>query len=206
MHVTRLLLPDFSVKVVRHTTWDSCCGRLWKKAVGCGGKPHPSSDASRGAAADDSPGRKSGVRPQTTEPSPEGDDREATTKSRTGNECGIPPLAKNAKDGAPGLLVAAATSVSRVNPNFHSGLRDYLFKGGVPPEPTTLIREHFPLKAGDKLSFDPGKGDVYEDDQLALEIAFNEPGIAEGEIVLSVLKQSRRLVQEIASYLMTLMY
>ncbi|HME36372.1 MAG TPA: hypothetical protein VKF84_14140 [Candidatus Sulfotelmatobacter sp.] len=115
-------------------------------------------------------------------------------------------MAKNAKDGAPGLLVAAATSVSRVNPNFHSGLRDYLFKGGVPPEPTTLIREHFPLKAGDKLSFDPGKGDVYEDDQLALEIAFNEPGIAEGEIVLSVLKQSRRLVQEIASYLMTLMY
>jgi hypothetical protein len=104
------------------------------------------------------------------------------------------------------LLMAAGTSVSRINPNFHSGLREYLIKGGVPPEPTTLMRDYFPLKTGDKISFNPGEGNMYGDDQFALEIAFNEPEIAEGEVILSVLKQSRRLVQQIASSLMTFMY
>lgn len=104
------------------------------------------------------------------------------------------------------LLMAAASCVSRINPKFKSGLRDYLIKGGAPPEPTTLIQDRFPLKAGDKFSFDSSKADVYEDDQFVLEIAFNEPRIAEGEVILSVLKQSRRRVQEVASYLMTFMY
>jgi hypothetical protein len=30
-HRVSLLVPVFSVKVVRHRIWDSFCGRLWKK-------------------------------------------------------------------------------------------------------------------------------------------------------------------------------
>ena len=58
VHVTRLLLPDFSVKVVRHMNWDFYWGELWKKTVLMRWRPVPP-NASRGAAADDIPGRKS---------------------------------------------------------------------------------------------------------------------------------------------------
>jgi hypothetical protein len=35
-HVASLLFLKSSGKVVRHTEWDSCCGRLWKTIVGGG--------------------------------------------------------------------------------------------------------------------------------------------------------------------------
>ena len=104
------------------------------------------------------------------------------------------------------LLTAAATCVSLVNPKFQTGLRDYLIKGGTPPEPTSLMRDRFPLKAGDKFSFDCEKPDMDEDEQFLLEIAFNEPGVSEGEVILSVHKQSRRCVQEVIGNLARFLY
>jgi hypothetical protein len=93
------------------------------------------------------------------------------------------------------LLTAASFAVSLVNPEFGAGLRDYLRNGGTIPEPTILRRE--PLKTGDKFSFDTNESDVYEEQQLLVEIAFNEPGISEGEPIITVLKESFRLVPEI---------
>jgi len=45
-----------------------------------------------------------------------------------------------------------------------------------------------------------------EDEQFFLEIAFNEPGVSEGEVILSVLKQSRRCVQEVIANLARFLY
>jgi hypothetical protein len=39
-----------------------------------------------------------------------------------------------------------------------------------------------------------------------LEIAFNEPGVAVGEVVITVLKESLRCVKEVASNLLRFMY
>jgi hypothetical protein len=104
------------------------------------------------------------------------------------------------------LLMAAGTCVSRLNPGFHSGLRDYLLQGGVPPEPATILEDRFPLKAGDKFSVEVAESDVYHEPQLLLEIAFNEPTVAKAKVVLTVLKESRRCVQEIAGNLTRFMY
>lgn len=107
------------------------------------------------------------------------------------------------------LLMAAGTSVAVVNPGFHSELRDYLIKGsigGIVPEAATLLRDRFPLKVGDTVSIDPKEPDMNENPQFLLEIAFNEPGIAEGEVAFTVLKESLHCVQEIAGNLTRFMY
>jgi len=39
-----------------------------------------------------------------------------------------------------------------------------------------------------------------------LEIAFNEPGIAEGEVILTVLKESLRCVQDVVGNLSRFLY
>jgi hypothetical protein len=90
------------------------------------------------------------------------------------------------------LLMTAGASVAVVNPGFHSELRDYLIKGsigGIVPEAATLLRDRFPLKVGDTVSIDPKEPGMNENPQFLLEIAFNEPGIAEGEVAFTVLKR-----------------
>jgi hypothetical protein len=97
------------------------------------------------------------------------------------------------------LLTAAGSCISVVNPHFHKGLRNYLKMGGVLPNPATMIPERFPLKAGDKFSINIAELDMDEEEKFFLEIAFNEPGISEGEIILTVLKESLRRVQQLVS-------
>jgi hypothetical protein len=104
------------------------------------------------------------------------------------------------------LLMAAGTCVSRINPGFHSGLRDYLLQGGVLPEPATILEDRFPLKAGDKFSIEVTESDVYHEPQLLLEIAFNEASVAKAKVIVTVLKESRRCVQQIAGDLVRFMY
>ena len=104
------------------------------------------------------------------------------------------------------LLTAAGACISTVNPHFHKGLRDYLFAGGIIPQPATVLRSRFPLKAGDKFSFDLATLDMNEDEKFLLEVAFNEPGVSEGEPILTVLHESRRRVQQVVSELLPFLY
>jgi hypothetical protein len=92
------------------------------------------------------------------------------------------------------LLMAAGTCVSRVNSGFDRGMRKYFLEGGAPPEAATIIEDRFPLKAGDKFTFNVPEADVYHEPQLFLEIAFNEPGVAKAKVVITVLKESLRFV------------
>ncbi|MGA2980640.1 MAG: hypothetical protein ABSD76_13705 [Terriglobales bacterium] len=107
------------------------------------------------------------------------------------------------------LLMAAGTSVALVNPGFHRELRDYVIRGsteGIVPEAATQLRDRFPLKAGDTFSVDLTKPEMNDNPQFLLEIAFNEPGIAEGEVILTVLKESLRCVQDVVGNLSRFLY
>ena len=104
------------------------------------------------------------------------------------------------------LLMAATTSVSRINPDFENGLVDFLLKGTIPPEPTTTLKDRFPVKAGDKFPFYSAGPQMHKHEQFMLEIAFNEPRVAEGEVVMTVLKESLRCVQQISRDFLRFMY
>jgi hypothetical protein len=100
------------------------------------------------------------------------------------------------------LLMAAGTCVTLVDPRFMTKLRDYLITGNEPlPGVTRPLKNWFPLKAGDKFSLNIMNTKVELNEEPFFEIALNEPGIAEGEVVISVLKQSLRSVQEVVGNL-----
>jgi len=77
---------------------------------------------------------------------------------------------------------------------------------GIVPEAATQLRDRFPLKAGDTFSVDLTKPEMNDNPQFLLEIAFNEPGIAEGEVILTVLKESLRCVQDVVGNLSRFLY
>jgi len=105
------------------------------------------------------------------------------------------------------VLMAATTSASHINPRFSADLVDYLT--GITdaiPNPATTMFDRFPVKAGDKFPFYASKTEMHKHEQFMLEIAFNEPGISEGEVVITVLKESIRCVQKIVGNLARFMY
>jgi|SRR5580704_3789732 hypothetical protein len=106
------------------------------------------------------------------------------------------------------LLMAAGTSLSLINPAFRSSASEFLTQGigSIDRDATLPLRDRFPLKAGDTVTIDPKEPGMDQNPQFLLEIAFNEPGVAEGEVVLVVLKQSLRCVREIVGNLLPLIY
>jgi hypothetical protein len=105
------------------------------------------------------------------------------------------------------LLMAAATCVSQINPGFSTDVADYMMGlSDALPVPAHTLLDRFPLKAGDKFPFDATKPEMHQNKQFMLEIAFNESGTSEGEIIVAVLKESCRCVQKIASDLVRFMY
>lgn len=55
----------------------------------------------------------------------------------------------------------------------------------------------FPLKAGDVLLVDPPDAKIDENIDFRFDVAFNEPGIADGDPILGTFNQSLNLVREI---------
>jgi|SRR5208282_5282761 len=105
------------------------------------------------------------------------------------------------------LLMAAATCVSRINQGFSTHMVDYMLGfSDTAPVPAHTLLDRFPLKAGDKFPFDATKPQMDQSKQFMLEIAFNEPGISKGEVIVAILKDSSRHVQQIARDLLPFMY
>jgi hypothetical protein len=109
------------------------------------------------------------------------------------------------------LLVAASTSLRSFNINQH---RAYVRHGS-----TALLQRNgqhfvlriaedvyvppsfklFPLKTGDVLLVDPPDTKVNENIDFRFDVAFNEPGICEGDPILETLKECLGLVREIVA-------
>ncbi len=89
------------------------------------------------------------------------------------------------------LLFAAGTSISG------HGVAEHLPTGGISTFYVPLSGGS-PLKKGDEFIVDPPDMKMYDDPKLLLEIALYEPGVAEGEILISFLRQSFRCVRKIA--------
>ena len=105
------------------------------------------------------------------------------------------------------LLMAAGACVSLVDPRFMHKVRDFLITGIEPLPGVTLPLKHsFPLKTGDKFTLNITNTKMELNEYPFLEIAFNEPGVAVGEVVITVLKESLRCVKEVASNLLRFMY
>lgn len=109
------------------------------------------------------------------------------------------------------LLVAASASLRGFNVNQHRayvrhGSSALLQRNGqtfvlkiaedvyVPPR-----FKVFPLKAGDVLLVDSPDAKINENIDFRFDVAFNEPGICEGDPILETLKQSLGLVREIVA-------
>jgi len=105
------------------------------------------------------------------------------------------------------MLMAAASAVSGANPGFtRQALASFVLKGGSLPNALVPIANSFPLKPGYKFTFWDPKSQVNEQPYFLFEIAFNEPGVAEGEIVWRVLSKSSRRVKEVARELKPFLY
>jgi hypothetical protein len=90
----------------------------------------------------------------------------------------------NIRHGSPGMVV-------RNGQNFIVKIAEDVY---LPPRVKV-----FPLKAGDVLLIDPPETKIDEDVDFRFEMAFNEPGICEGDSILETLKQSLGLVREIVA-------
>ena len=102
------------------------------------------------------------------------------------------------------LLMGAATCVSRFNPAFSTEALEYVLQGGRRPA-VSVHMDAFPLKEGDKFPVQLSGSRKDKHPQFLLEIAFNEPEISVGEVVLTVLNESacrvRQVVQELVPWL-----
>jgi hypothetical protein len=70
---------------------------------------------------------------------------------------------------------------------------------------TLPLKHDFPLNTGDKFSLNATNTKLELDEAPFLEIALNEPGVAEGEVLITVLK-SLRGVQGVVGTLVRFMY
>ncbi len=105
------------------------------------------------------------------------------------------------------VLMAAGACVSLVDPRFTHKLHDFLITGVEPLPGVTLPLKHsFPLKTGDKFTLNITNTKMELNEYPFLEIAFNEPGIAVGEVVITVLKESLRCVKEVVGNLSRFLY